>query len=76
MVVDDLAGGRHSRLIGPAGKLCLEPSTEISKAVVGVFDSDTSLEGCSRLTRPGQTETLLQFEEFDNCLWADTPRGF
>jgi len=76
LTVDSQQGQRIEASTIAGGKLCLEAAPDVSQGVVGVFSSDQSLEGCSRLTRPNQPETLLDFHEFDNCRWADTPRGF
>ncbi|NOX40215.1 MAG: hypothetical protein GXP05_06790 [Alphaproteobacteria bacterium] len=75
LMVDDLAGQRRVRLVTSGEELCLSASDAVNKAVVGVFASEDAIEGCSRLTRPGQVETLLDFMEFDNCRWADTDRN-
>lgn len=76
LVVDDLDGRRAARMVATGGQLCLKVASDVQKAVVGVFASADALEGCSRLTRPGQTETLLDFMEFDNCRWVETDRTF
>lgn len=74
LMVDDLSGQRLVRLVSSGEDLCLPAAEGIEKAMVGVFASEDALEGCSRLTRPGQAETLLEFAEFDNCRWAETDR--
>ena len=76
LTVDSQQGQRIGDWTSAGGKLCLDAAPEAFQGVVGVFSSDQSLEGCSRLTRLNQPETLLDFHEFDNCRWADTPRGF
>ncbi|MFQ5624869.1 MAG: hypothetical protein ACE5FS_15910 [Paracoccaceae bacterium] len=57
------------------GRLCTEEAA-VGNSRIGVFYDEEALEGCTRLTRAGQSETLTGFTEFDNCEWADTPRGF
>jgi len=76
LVVDDLAGHRITQTTDTGVALCLEASDTLTKTSVGVFASADAEEGCSRLTRPGQRETLIEFTEFDNCKWTPTPRGF
>lgn len=76
LVVDDLAGLRETKLVTSGQRLCLDSSEHNRKASVGVFTAIDVLEGCSRLTRPNQLETLLEFAEYDNCLWQPTDRNF
>jgi hypothetical protein len=76
LMVDDLSGQRVVQPVLSGGELCLPTSNSVEKAIVGVFASEDAIEGCSRLTRPGQAETLLDFVEFDNCRWAETDRDF
>jgi len=76
LVADDLAGHRVARLTKSGDTLCIDAATSVTKAAVGVFASENAEEGCSRLTHPGQPETLLDFVEFDRCQWADTDRSF
>lgn len=76
MVADLNASKRQSNDITAGQSLCLSVPEDTQKAVVSAYLNDEVVEGCSRLTRPGQRETLLKFQEFDNCSWAATPRGF
>ncbi len=75
LVVDDLAGHRQGRVVTSGNRLCLEVPEDQARAMVGVFSDQDAVEGCSRLSRPGQIERLIAFAEFDNCRWAPTPRG-
>ena len=75
LVVDDMAGHRLGRAVTSGDGLCLEVPADRARAIVGVFADQDAVEGCSRLSRPGQTERLIAFAEFDNCQWAPTPRG-
>ncbi len=76
LVVDDLDTQRISQVADNGGQLCMKAESSAQKALVGVFADVDALEGCSRLTRPGQLETLLEFTEFDNCRWQKTNRVF
>jgi len=71
-----MQGRRVARVTAPRGALCMDVADGADKALVGVFQEPDALEGCSRLTRPGQTERLLDFSESDNCAWAPTRREF
>ncbi|MFQ5437967.1 MAG: hypothetical protein ACE5DK_03955 [Paracoccaceae bacterium] len=76
LVVDDAQGHRASQSTVGGRSLCLKVGASVSRATVGVFADASAEEGCSRLTRPGQTETLIGFAEFDNCRWVETDRNF
>ncbi len=39
-------------------------------AILSVFADSEAIEGCSRLAKPGKSDTLLSFAEFDRCRWA------
>ena len=66
---------RVLRYLEPGNELCSEEAAT-GNSRIGVFADEDALEGCTRLTRAGQTETLVAFTEYDNCEWAATPRGF
>ncbi len=76
LVVDDLSENRVAETTPSGDKLCLEVAGSINKAMVGVFANSDAEEGCSRLAKPAQTETLTDFVEFDRCTWLDTSREF
>jgi len=76
LVADDGAGQRAAGMTESGKSLCVESQSGDAQATVGVFASADAEEGCSRLTRPGQLETLLDFVEFDRCSWVDTDRNF
>ena len=76
LVVDDLQGQRVSRMTAAGGVLCLDVDEGAARILVGVFAGADALEGCSRLSRPGQTERVVKFSESDNCAWMPTRRGF
>jgi len=76
LVVDDLGQNRVARSTPSGDKLCLDVAQSISKAMVGVYADSDAQEGCSRLAKPSQTETLTDFVEFDRCTWLDTSRIF
>lgn len=58
---------RIGAYLAPGAELCL-PDT--SSAVFRAFASETSAEGCSRLSGPDGRDRLLQFLPPDNCRWA------
>lgn len=58
-------GTRITGWLGPDGALCLSDSDQ---GIVAAFDSERSIEGCSRLARDG--DYLLAFDRFDRCTWA------
>lgn len=63
--------GTHvSGILAPEEKLCTTAKDDHSQGVVSVFVSDTVLEGCSRLVAVGKSDKLLQYSDFDRCLWA------
>lgn len=76
LVVDDLATRRIAKIAVAGEQLCLPVADCQQKGTVGVFADAEALEGCSRLSRAGQVEHLLAYQDFDNCRWQDTPRGF
>lgn len=67
--------GRVLVYLEQGGELCTSEA-ETGNSRIGVFIDEDALEGCTRLTRAGQTETLIAFTEYDNCEWTETPRGF
>ncbi|SPH17650.1 hypothetical protein DEA8626_01174 [Defluviimonas aquaemixtae] len=57
------------RIVGwlePGGRLCA-PGDGAGR--VSVFESEDTLEGCTRLVAPGGSDTLLRYVAFDRCLW-------
>ncbi len=46
--------------------------TEVS-GCVSVFLPAVAMEGCSRLAEDGSRQILLEYREFDRCLWLTTP---
>ena len=68
--VEVKGGARKIQTLGEAGILCIEGEKD-SSGVVGVFENEDALEGCSRLAKAGKTQILLGYASFDNCKWAD-----
>ncbi|UWP90159.1 hypothetical protein [Aliiroseovarius crassostreae] len=60
-------GVRLTGWLGPAEQLC---SPHQDGGILSVFESETVLEGCSRLVGPNQSDTLVAYAEFDRCHWA------
>ena len=69
------SGKRWLKPLRTGESLCT-PAEPGENGTVSVFVSAEVIEGCSRLTRAGQTETLLEYHDFDNCRWAETSRDF
>ena len=63
-------GSRVTGTLTPGRHLCAEGASQGARGVVSVFESISHLEGCSRLTPAGQTETLVRYSDFDRCEWA------
>jgi hypothetical protein len=61
---------RILRVLGLGETLCAEAPETGGKGVVGVFESEDVLEGCSRLAVAGKPERLIRYMAFDNCTWA------
>ncbi len=51
----------------PGAELCLPDS---GRVVFTAFASDTSVEGCPRLSGPEGRDRLLHFLPTDSCRWA------
>ena len=63
-------GGTEERVaqsLAPTETLCVPGA---AGGVVSVFVNENAMEGCSRLVGPGETETLLDYSEFDRCRWS------
>jgi hypothetical protein len=56
--------------IAPGESLCANGATSGTTGVVSVFEDIDALEGCSRLVPVGQTETMIQYVDFDRCFWS------
>lgn len=63
-------GARKAAILRPGERLC-SPGAGGGRAVVAVFDDADAIEGCSRLTQEGRTETLTAYADFDRCAWSD-----
>ena len=59
---------RRTGRLKPGEELCTEETT--SSGTVSVFETENSIEGCSRLVPVGQTEDLKRYTDFDRCLWS------
>jgi len=65
-VAEAKGGPRQVSMLEAAGTLC----SEGADGVVSVFETANSEEGCSRLVAQGQTETLIEYADFDRCRWS------
>ena len=59
-------GSRMIDKLKPGQWFCISSEGD---GTVGAFLSEDALEGCSRLARRDQPEILLQYHDFDRCLW-------
>lgn len=67
----EAAGGdRALAVLAPGEMLCSAGADGTAQGVVSVYEEMDSLEGCSRLVRPGMVETLAQYAPFDRCGWG------
>ncbi len=65
--VEAANGERKMQHLAPGKTLCIDSSGD---GTVGVFLTEDALEGCSRLAKKDQPETLLHYYDFDRCLWV------
>lgn len=71
-VAESPDGARRLARLAPGEALCAPAaSTAGGQGMVSVFEELDSIEGCSRLADPGRAETLLEYEDFDRCLWGE-----
>lgn len=63
-------GQRVSQQLAVGETLCIAGGEQGARGVVSVFPDQNHLEGCSRLTPMGNTETLKQYADFDRCEWG------
>jgi len=64
---------RKLQLLAPQESLCTPEFDTSPGGFVSVFTSQQALEGCSRLTAPGSVQILLEYHDFDRCLWQTSP---
>ena len=72
-VVDAGDAYREVAPLQPGSMLCTPELEPPAKGFVSVFTSEYALEGCSRLTEAGAVQVLLEYHDFDRCLWQDSP---
>ncbi len=68
-------GARLTGTVEAGGALCSDAMVDVVGGTVSVFETEDSLEGCSRLVSgeqvaAGFVEELRKYAEFDRCLWA------
>ncbi|RMD89351.1 MAG: hypothetical protein D6811_12335 [Alphaproteobacteria bacterium] len=67
----EIAGAeRRLAWLDPGARLCSAPGAA-PQGMVGVFESEEALEGCSRRISAGDNLVLEAYASFDNCRWAD-----
>lgn len=71
--VDSGEYGRILQPLAPGAQLCTPEFESPVSGFVSVFLSEDALEGCSRLAAAGSTQILLEYHDFDRCLWQTTP---
>jgi hypothetical protein len=64
------SGERVVSELDPHGRLCIDTPDDVSEGVVSVFASLDAEEGCSRLVVGNESETLIDYSEFDRCEWS------
>ena len=67
-VTETREGSRNFSSLKPGDRLCSE-TTQADDGIVSVFQSENSLEGCSRIIETGTSEAMLVYAEFDRCGW-------
>ncbi len=50
--------------------LCANEISPDTAGYVSVFETETHLEGCTRLVTAGKVEKLLKYADFDRCAWS------
>ena len=68
-VAEASGGERQVKWLAAEETLC-SSSDEATGGVVSVFLSEDHLEGCSRLVTAAHSETLIEYVDFDRCLWS------
>jgi cytochrome c len=61
---------RLTKWLKPGETLCAPAMIIGAHGVVSVFESQESLEGCSRLVDAGQVEDMVKYADFDRCKWG------
>ncbi|MEX3315371.1 hypothetical protein [Sulfitobacter sp. PS-8MA] len=69
-VVEAPGAGRLVQEIAPGESLCAAGAIPGATGVVSVFEGINALEGCSRLVPVGQSETMIEYVDFDRCFWG------
>ena len=63
------SGAQMIAMLGNGEILCAPSPVANDTGTVGVFETEDSIEGCSRNAAAGKTEILEAFSAFDNCKW-------
>ena len=79
LVAEAPDGSRAAGEVAPGGILCSPPggiaeggdTPGRGRGLVGAFAGAEAVEGCSRRARPGRTQVLVAYADFDRCLWSD-----
>jgi len=54
-------------------QLCTPAFEQPVNGFVSVFTHEDAIEGCSRLAAAGSLQVLLEYHDFDRCLWQVSP---
>jgi len=68
-VAEATGGERQAKWLAAQETLC-SGAEQATGGVVSVFVSEDHLEGCSRLVSAANSETLLEYVDFDRCRWS------
>jgi hypothetical protein len=60
---------QRDAILQPGQTLCSGAGKDPG-GVVRVFTDANATEGCSRLVSEGETETLMDYVDFDRCRWS------
>lgn len=72
-ITETREGMRSTANLNPGAQLC-SGKTAAADGIVSVFQNTNHMEGCSRIIKTGTVENLLEYAEFDRCLWqSNTP---
>lgn len=63
-------GARVTGTLAAGEILCTADVGASLNGVVSVFETETHLEGCSRLVASGTVEKMKKYSEFDRCAWS------
>jgi hypothetical protein len=65
-------GTRSTQTLEHNQNLCLAGSSGNQPGTIAVFEDQFAMEGCTRLAKTNQPQTLTAYSSFDNCTWQNT----